>query len=512
MLPLQITPPASSPPAAPAPVAPAGAPAAGNVQTGQNAATTATPAPAPAPAPGSEPPTPPTELAFWQRWGHETYDSAVREVSNLVSVWTAVQVGLIVLAYVAAAAIARIIEPKLEARLRLIRNQPRLLRALIVPLRRLKWILFALLLWLVLIAMRAWTWPSRSYLIGLAASLAAAWVVISILSRLIRNRSLANLFAIAAWSAVALVFVGLADDVVRLLDAAAFPIGQTRLSLLLLLKGALLLGAFVWIASFFSDLAERRLGSTLEVSPTALVLIGKAIKGAAFTLAILAALSMIGVDLTALAVFSGALGIGIGIGLQKLASNLLSGVIILLDRSIKPGDVITVGDTFGSISSLNSRYVSVVARNGVEYLVPNETFITEPVINWSYSNRFVRIDVNFGVSYDSNPHDVRRIAVETVQKVPRVQHMQQPVCHITGFGDSSIDFVLRFWIEDPQDGVTNIRGNVFLALWDAFKEAGIAIPYPHREVIIKPPQGAQSLFGGSLPDSEKRGGKGQTGQ
>ena len=221
---------------------------------------------------------------------------------------------------------------------------------------------------------------------------------------------------------------------------------------------------------------------------------------------------MIGVDLTALAVFSGALGIGIGIGLQKLASNLLSGVIILLDRSIKPGDVITVGDTFGSISSLNSRYVSVVARNGVEYLVPNETFITEPVINWSYSNRFVRIDVNFGVSYDSNPHDVRRIAVETVQKVPRVQHMQQPVCHITGFGDSSIDFVLRFWIEDPQDGVTNIRGNVFLALWDAFKEAGIAIPYPHREVIIKPAHGAQSLLGGSLPDSEMRGGKGQTGR
>lgn len=400
------------------------------------------------------------------------------------------QAGLILLAYLVATALAKILEPRLEARMRLIHNEPRLLRALIVLLRRLQWILFALILWLIVIAMRAWTWPSRSYLIGIAASLAAAWVVISILSRLIRNRSLANLFAIAAWATVALVFVGLADDVVRLLDAAAIPIGQTRLSLLLVLKGALLLGAFVWIASFGTDLVERRLGNTLEVSPTAIVLIGKALKGAAFTIAVLAALSMIGVDLTALAVFSGALGIGIGIGLQKLASNLLSGVIILLDRSIKPGDVITVGDTFGSISSLNARYVSVVARNGVEYLVPNETFITEPVINWSYSNKFVRIDVKFGVSYDSNPHDVRRIAVDTVKKVPRVQPMQHPVCHLTGFGESSVDFVLRFWIEDPQDGVTNVRGNVYLALWDAFREAGIVIPYPHREVIIKPGSGA----------------------
>ncbi|HRY06604.1 MAG TPA: mechanosensitive ion channel [Hyphomicrobiaceae bacterium] len=488
MLPLQVVPPKTAQPSAP----PASVPP--PVGAGGGAAS------APPAAPGaSTPPDPlsaPTDLAFWQRWINDGYETVVREIGNLVSLWTLVQGGLIILAYLVAATLARILEPRLEARLRTIHNQPRLLRALIVPLRRLQWILFALLLWLVVIVMRAWTWPSRSYLIAMAASLAAVWVVISILSRLIRNRSLANLFAIAAWSTVALVLVGLADDVARVLDAAAIPIGETRLSLLLVLKGALLLGIFVWLASFASDLIERRLGNTLEVSPTAIVLIGKTLKGAAFTIAILAALSLVGVDLTAFAVFSGALGIGIGIGLQKLASNLLSGVIILLDRSIKPGDVITVGDTFGSISSLNARYVSVVARNGVEYLVPNETFITEPVVNWSYSDRFVRVEVRFGVSYDSDPHEVRRIAVETVKKVARVKLNQQPVCHITGFGDSSVDFVLRFWIEDPQEGVTNVRGNVYLALWDAFKEANIAIPFPHREVIIKHNAGTADLFGG----------------
>ncbi|MCB1520495.1 MAG: mechanosensitive ion channel [Hyphomicrobiaceae bacterium] len=424
-------------------------------------------------------------------------ETATREYSNLLSVWTLVQIALVAISYAIASLIAAFATPVLEERLRIIHNQPRLLRALVILLRRLKWISFALTLWIMLAAMRAATWPSRSYLIAVAVSLATAWVIISILSRLIRNRSLANLFAVAAWFVVAVHFIGIDDEIVDLLDGAAITMGTSRFSLLMLLKGTLFLAAFVWIASFLSELLDRRLRATLDISPTAQVLIGKAIKMAALTLAVLTALTLIGIDLTALAVFSGALGIGIGIGLQKLASNLLSGVIILADRSIKPGDVITVQDTFGMIRSLNARYVSVVARNGVEYLIPNESFITENVINWSYTNTLVRIDVSFGVSYDSDPHQVRRIAVETVQKVKRIQGTQPPVCHITGFGDSSIDFILRFWIDDPQDGVTNIRGNVLLALWDAFKEAGISIPYPHREVIIrKLPDGFDGVLRG----------------
>lgn len=410
---------------------------------------------------------------------------AEREITNLANVWTLLQLLLLLLAFALAWLGSRYLTPLVEERLRAIHEQPRLLRALVILMRRMKWILFALILWLELVIMRAWTWPSRSYLISLAVSLATAWVLISIFSRLIRNRSLANAFAVAAWSAFAAYALGIGDDIVALLDGAAITLGTTRVSLLIVIKGALLLATFVWLASFLSDVLDRRLRANLDLSATALVLIGKAIKAAALAFAVIAALSLIGVDLTALAVFSGALGIGIGIGLQKLASNLLSGVIILADRSIKPGDVITVADTFGAIRSLNARYVSVVARNGVEYLIPNETFITEPVINWSYTDRFVRIDVDFGVSYDSDPHLVRKLAVETVSKVARVRDRQAPVCHITGFGDSSIDFILRFWIDDPQDGVTNIRGNVLLALWDAFKANGVSIPYPHREVIVK---------------------------
>ena len=186
-------------------------------------------------------------------------------------------------------------------------------------------------------------------------------------------------------------------------------------------------------------------------------------------------------------VFSGALGVGIGFGLQKVVSNFISGIIILLDRSIKPGDTITLGETFGWIRELRARFISVVTRDGREYLIPNEEFITSQVINWSFSDDLVRLDVPFGVSYDSDPHQVSALAIAAAQTVNRVVPSQKPVCWMTGFGDSSLDFVLRFWIRDPQKGLTNIRGQVLLALWDSFKEHGIKIPFPHREIIMQTP-------------------------
>ncbi|MGR3708843.1 MAG: mechanosensitive ion channel family protein, partial [Alterinioella nitratireducens] len=169
-------------------------------------------------------------------------------------------------------------------------------------------------------------------------------------------------------------------------------------------------------------------------------------------------------------------------GLQKVVSNLVSGIIILLDKSIKPGDVISLGDTFGWIETLGARYASVVTRDGKEYLIPNEDLITSQVVNWSHSNQFVRLDINFGTAYSDDPHKVRKLAIEAARSVDRVLSSRAPVCHIVGFGDSSVDYVLRFWILDPTGGLTNIRGNVFLALWDSFQENGISIPFPQREV------------------------------
>ena len=218
------------------------------------------------------------------------------------------------------------------------------------------------------------------------------------------------------------------------------------------------------------------------------MLLGKITRIALITVAGLIAVSELGIDLSALTVLSGAIGVGIGFGLQKVVSNFISGIIILLDQSIKPGDTISLGDTFGWIRELRARFVSVVTRDGREFLIPNEDFVTTQVVNWSFSDKYVRLDVPFGVSYDSDPHEVSRVAIEAASSVERVDSTRKmPVCWMTAFGESSIDFKLRFWIVDPQEGLTNIRGKVMLALWDAFKENGIAIPFPHREVIMKTP-------------------------
>jgi len=402
----------------------------------------------------------------------------------LVNTWTPVQLAAIVLVYLFAAFVARWVTPRLEERLRRIHRQPRLMRALVLPLRRLKWIIFAILLWCISAGLTDVTRLSRSYLITVAANLATAWVVISIASRLIRNPSIARIVEVIAWTLTALNIVGLLPDALDLLDRAAFTVGHLRISLLILAKAVILLAVLLWLAAIIGDFVEHRIRYGLEISPTAQVLLSKTVKGVLFGGAFIAVLLATNVDLTNLAVFSGALGIGIGFGLQKVASNLISGMIILIDRSIKPGDVISVGETFGWITSLRARYVSVVARDGVEYLIPNETFVTDRVINWSYSNKVIRLEIKFGVSYESNPHEVRQIAVAAIERLPRVISYQPPNCHIVGFGESSLDFVLRFWISDPQEGVTNIRGEAFLALWDALKRAGIAIPYPHRDVIL----------------------------
>lgn len=405
-------------------------------------------------------------------------------VEALATPWTLLQVLVMLACYGTAYLISRVVTPPLESQLRRLEEQPQLMRVFIVPLRRLTWILFALFLWLAAYMMREVTWPSRGYYVGVAASLAMAGVIIAITSRFIRNRTLANIFFYLAWTIAALQIVGLSREAFEALDSVAFSLGDFRISLLATIKAILFMTVLMWLATITGNFAERRLRQNEDVAPALQVLLSKFIKFALLTFAILATISVVGIDLTALTIFSGALGLGIGFGLQKVASNLISGIIILSDRSIKPGDVISLGETFGWINALKSRYVSVITRDGVEYLIPNELFVSEQVVNWSYSNQNVRQEIKFGTSYDDDPYRVRELAIAAVSNLERVLERPSPVCHVTGFGDSSVDYVLRFWIRDPKNGLANVRGNAFLALWDAFKEHGINIPYPHRQVIL----------------------------
>ncbi len=441
----------------------------------------------------------------------EAADTIVGYFNALATTSSLLQILVVVFCYLLARLISNAATPQLEERLRHIESQPQLLRTLVIPLRRLTWILFALFLWLAAFLLREVTWPSRSYYIGIAATIVIVGVVISIISRFIRNRSLAAPFFYAAWAIAALHIVGLLDETLAALDAIAFSIGTFRLSLLAVIKAVLLLSVLAWLATIIGNFVERRMRQNEDIAPALQVLISKFIKFSLLTVAVLATISAVGIDLTALTVFSGALGLGIGFGLQKVASNLISGVIILSDRSIKPGDVISLGDTFGWINSLKSRYVSVITRDGVEYLIPNESFVSEQVVNWSHSNRNVRLEIKFGVSYNTDPHMVRQLCVDAVSNLDRVIERPTPVCHVVSFGDSSIDFVLRFWIRDPKNGLTNIRGQAFLALWDAFKKHGIEIPYPHRRLIFPETDSAPAAPAKRKPPtSRKRAPKSKT--
>lgn len=358
------------------------------------------------------------------------------------------------------------------------------LRMIVQVKRRLGLIWFALIAGAVFQVMQSITWPSRSYLIGLAATLAIVWVGIAFAVRLVRNRFLRRLVTWGLWIYATFYYLNIADEVAAGLDRLAIEVGDFRISILTIITAAVVIGGFFTLARLLSTTTSASIRKNEDISPSMQVLAVKGVQVLFYGFAFFMGVKAVGIDLTGLAVLSGAIGVGLGFGLQKVVSNLVSGVIILIDKSIKPGDVISLGDTFGWIQTLGARYASVVTRDGKEYLIPNEDLITGQVVNWSHSNDFVRLDIYFGTAYSDDPHIVRKLAIEAAKGVERVLSFKAPVCHIVGFGDSSVDYILRFWIKDPTGGLTNIRGNVYLALWDIFKENDISIPFPQREVLL----------------------------
>ena len=414
-------------------------------------------------------------------------------LESLLRPWNAYQIIIALILFGIAWALRAYFAPRILDWMRTLEGWPKWrLRILLVMHKRLRMIFFVLLIWIAVFIMREVTWPSRSYLLSIIANLSLAWLVVAFATRLIANPALRGVVRYGAWTYITLRILGLTDQTGQILDNLALELGDMRISVLMVLQGALVIGVLFILARFITKTSAARIHRNEEISPSMQVLAVKFLQVILYGAAFFIGLRAIGLDLTGLAVFSGAIGIGLGFGLQKVVSNLVSGVILLLDRSIKPGDVISLGDTFGWINSLGARYVSITTRDGREYLIPNEDLITGQVVNWSHSNDFVRLDIYFGTAYGDDPHKVRQLAIDAARKTERVLSHRPPVCHIVGFGDSSVDYILRFWISDPTGGLTNIRGNVYLALWDAFQEHDISIPFPQREVRMLGDDGAQA--------------------
>ena len=415
--------------------------------------------------------------------------------SSVTNPYLMLEIAIIAAVYLSSLIIARRTEPGLEAAARNIKDNPGLLRIIISLLRRLEWVYFVFLSGIAWSILTNIAWPN-TYLVNIGLLFSLVWLMITVIAQTIRNRAFRRLVSVSAWLYLALVILGVDDNVADLLNAIGFSVGTLRISMLLIVKIEVILGISIWASLSLGNFLDRRIQRNEDLTPGLRILVGKILRISLIIVAGVIAISALGIDLTVLSVLSGAIGVGIGFGLQKVVSNFISGLIILADRSIKPGDTISLGNTFGWIRELRARFISVVTRDGREYLIPNEDFITREVINWSFSDDLVRLDVEFGVSYDSDPHQVTALAEQAATSVPRVVDSQAPVCWMTKFGDSSLDFVLRFWIKDPQRGLTNIKGQVLLALWDSLKENGVKIPYPHREIIFKNSEGA-------LPDGKR---------
>ncbi len=350
---------------------------------------------------------------------------------------------------------------------------------------------FAIVLIAARVIMYHTTWPSRSYMLMVAAKLALAWLIIRLTTSVIRNAFIVRLVSVSAWLVAALSIVGQLDPAMELLDSDAVSVvlGGLRLTPLVLIKlGALLIVA-LWLTNVASNFAESQINRSSDLTPSIQVLLVKMIRMGLMVVAIAIALGAVGINLSALAVFTGAAGVGIGLGLQKIVANFISGLILLVDKSVKPGDLVTVGDSSGRISAMKTRYISVAAGDGREFLIPNEDLVTQKVVNWTYTDKNTLVKVLFGTNYDADPRLVCKLATDIAATAPRAIKNKPPNCILTEFAEAGMKFSLTFWIADP-DGMDGVKSEVMLALWDAFKREGIKVPYPVREIRVR---------GGALP-------------
>lgn len=403
-------------------------------------------------------------------------------IDNVLVLGNAVQLLVILVALGFAVVISRRLRPRLQS-LRVNDNAARLVHVVSLLVQPLLWLV---LVWVAMAAARAMQWPLD--VLEIAGTLLTAWVAIRLVSQLVRNPVWSAVFTWTAWTIAALNIVGLLGPMIGILDSLAIEFGTdpgVRISLYMIVKSTLALAVLLSMAVYLTGMLESRIRTSRALSPSVQVLFAKSLKIVLITTAVLIAIRSLGIDLTALAVVGGAIGLGIGFGLQRVVANLVSGVILLMDKSIKPGDVIAVSGTYGWVTALGGRYVSVVTRDGVEHLIPNEMLMAERVENWTHTHSDTRLKIDVGVHYDSDVKHAIELCLEATQGVPRVLGEPAPKCLLLGFGDNSVDLQVRFWIADAQNGVQNVKSEILLRIWDLFREHGIVIPYPQRDLHVR---------------------------
>jgi small-conductance mechanosensitive channel len=349
----------------------------------------------------------------------------------------------------------------------------------------------ALLFWLCHAALEANQIPSKLLAVLLPVSLALG--VVRLLVYVLRKAFSSNplvksaepFLVLTIWLALVLHLLGWLTPLLQLFDTLAVTFGESRISLLMVIKLILIIILAFTAALWLAEMISQKMKSSTLISPSMQVGLSKFTKFFLITSAFLFALNTVGINLSSLAIFGGALGVGLGFGLQRIASNFISGFILVFDRSIKPGDIITVGDKFGWVEQLNARYVVLRNRQGVDTLIPNENLITTEVINWSYADPNVRLEIKVTISYQDDPELAMALMLASANVSPRVLTTPEPTVRLMDFGENGMNLQLRIWIADMENGTASVKSDINLAIWRAFKAHNITMPFPQRDLHLK---------------------------
>ncbi len=334
-------------------------------------------------------------------------------------------------------------------------------------------------------------------LLKLAATLLLAMAIIRLVVYALRYifspsgwlRTMEGGISSLVWVIVALHLSGILPEIVALLDGVSFNLGKNRVTLLIILQALLIILVTLFVALWLSRWVENRLMGTMQINMNLRVVLSKLVRILFSLIAVLMALSAVGLDITLLSVFGGALGVGLGFGLQKIASNYVSGFIILLDDSIHIGDIVTVEPHYGVVSELRSRYMVLRKLDNTEVIIPNENLVTNVMINHSMTDRRVRVQMSLQVSYQTDLDLAMKLMMEAARTQERVLPDPAPSALVRAFADSGIELLLNVWINDPENGSARLQSEIYLDIWRAFKTNGVSIPYPQREVrILNAPQ------------------------
>ena len=395
------------------------------------------------------------------------------------------QAGVLTIGFLTAWLVARLIRARLPVDL-----DPGALKIGTGSVHRLVLPLFALItVWFGSFMLSKW---QPVPLLKIAIPLIASFVIIRLAVYLLRHvipaspllKASERILAYGVWVIVALYLSGILPEISGALDEIGFTVGQRKITLLLILHAVFWSACTVIVALAVSRIIEKRLIAAETLDMSMRVFSGKIVRALAVVLAILIALTLIGIDITVLSVFGGALGVGLGLGLQKIASNYVSGFVILLDRSIRPGDLVTIGERQGVVADIKARYTVLRGLDGTEAIIPNDTIIGNTVLNHTYSNPKISVKTSITVAYESNVQLAMSLFLAAGKSQDRVLADPEPIVLLTAMGDSGLNLEIVTWIEDADQGQAPLRSAILLEAWRLFREHGIEVPFPRRDVRI----------------------------